>query len=84
MPSMRKRISKILNQLRRSLPAAAGAELEVAQAAFRDYRDAHVRLCRDLREGADRMLVRDYVSEAITRARISDLEDVMTIVRPQD
>lgn len=77
-------LEKILNQLRRLLPATAGAELEVTQAAFRDYRDAHVRLCRDLRDGTDRMLVRDYASEAITRARVSDLEDVMAIARPRD
>lgn len=77
-------LEKLLTRLRRLLPAAAGAELDASQVAFRDYRDAHVRLCRDLREGPDRMLVRDYASEAITRARISDLEDVLAIARPQE
>jgi uncharacterized protein YecT (DUF1311 family) len=78
------RLEKVLNQLRRRLPEAAGAELEASQTAFREYRDTQVRLCRGLREGPDRMLVRDYASEAITRARVSDLEDVLAIARLQD
>lgn len=69
-------LERLLSGLRKALPPAALAELEASQAAFRDYRDAHVRLCRDFRAGDDRLLVRHYSSEAVTRARILDLEDV--------
>ncbi len=74
-------LERLLTRLRKDLPPAALAELESSQAAFRDYRDAHVRLCRDFRDGDSRLLVRHYASEAVTRARLLDLEDIVAAAR---
>ena len=74
------RLEAKLDRLRRVLPVPAVAELEQAQAAWRDYRDRHVRLCRELpSRTADRWPVRHLASEAVTAARIDDLADLLAV-----
>jgi uncharacterized protein YecT (DUF1311 family) len=71
----------LLADLRRRLTPAAGAELEAAQAAWLDYRDRHVLLCREIPARADdRWPVRHFVSEAVTAERLADLHDLRDIV----
>jgi hypothetical protein len=74
------RMRRLLSLLKRSLPNAAAADLDAAQEAFRVYRDQHVRMCREGRGNAgDTMQVRHLVSEAVTLARIADLEDLAAV-----
>jgi hypothetical protein len=71
---------RLLSLLKRSLPNTAAADLDAAQEAFRIYRDQHVRMCREGRDNAgDTMQVRHWVSEAVTLARIADLEDLAAV-----
>lgn len=71
---------RLLSLLKRSLPNTAAADLDAAQEAFRIYRDQHVRMCREGRDNAgDRMQVRHLVSDAVTLARIADLEDLAAV-----
>jgi hypothetical protein len=75
------RMRRLLSLLKRSLPNAdTAADLGAAQEAFRVYRDQHVRMCREGRDNAgDTMQVRHLVSEAVTLARIADLEDLAAV-----
>lgn len=74
------RLHSLLAELRRALPAAAVADLDAAQQAWQEYRDGHVRLCRELPAATDAAWpVRHLASEALAAARIADLEDLRDI-----
>lgn len=71
-----------LDRVRHRLPPTVLADFEEAQAAWSAYRDHHVRLCRELPgDTADRWPVRHLASEALTSARIDDLEDLLGVCR---
>lgn len=71
------RLQRLLTELERSLSGDAAVALAEAQAAWCLYRDHQVRMCRERHLEDDvRWPVRHFASEAVTLARIADLEDL--------
>ncbi len=71
------KLQRLLVELERTLTGEEAVALAEAQAAWCLYRDRQVRMCRERRLQDDvRWPVRHYASEAVTLARIADLEDL--------
>lgn len=74
------RLQRLLGELERSLTGDDAVALAESQAAWCLYRDHQVRMCRE-RHLEDDVLwpVRHFASEAVTLARIADLEDIRAL-----
>ena len=73
-------MQRLLAELERSLAGDEAVALAEAQVAWCLYRDHQVRMCRERHLEDDvRWPVRHYASEAVTLARIADLEDLRAL-----
>lgn len=73
-----RQVQVLLGKLAAALPDAEAGQLRETQECWQRYRDAQVTLCRQQRQGRDDFWpARHYASDAITLARVADLEDLL-------